>query len=155
MCRTSNIRSPVGDTAWPRNCSIRCSGFGHGLLTVKTMPVLSSGPYGRMVTINTFGEEGQRLLTYHVDQFNGVGMLADGEMADLQGVIEFFQTQINTKMTIAAERLAVVRGGHAAGHRTLPCDTAGDHVDDLGSATRLGETRAGGKTLSSGGSKSP
>jgi Mg2+ and Co2+ transporter CorA len=61
-----------------------------------------------MVTINAFGEEGQRLLIDQVDQFRGVGMLADGEIAYLQGVIEFFQTQTTTKMMIAGERLAVI-----------------------------------------------
>jgi magnesium transporter len=61
-----------------------------------------------MVTIKAFGEGGQRLLADHVDQFNGVGVLADGQQDYLQGVTEFFQTQINTKMTIAAERLAVI-----------------------------------------------
>jgi magnesium transporter len=80
----------------------------HGLLTVKIMAVLSSGLYRRMVAINAFGADGQPLLADHVDQFHGVGVLADGQQDYLQGVIEFFQTQINTKMTIAAERLAVI-----------------------------------------------
>ena len=34
--------------------------------------------------------------------------MADGEKEYLQGVIEFYQTRTNTKMTIAAERLAVI-----------------------------------------------
>jgi Mg2+ and Co2+ transporter CorA len=34
--------------------------------------------------------------------------MADGQRAYLQGVIEFYQTRTTTKMTIAAERLAVI-----------------------------------------------
>ncbi len=34
--------------------------------------------------------------------------MADGQREYLQGVIEFYQTRTNTKMTIAAERLAVI-----------------------------------------------
>ena len=34
--------------------------------------------------------------------------MADGQKDYLQGVIEFYQTRTNTKMTIAAERLAVI-----------------------------------------------
>ena len=34
--------------------------------------------------------------------------MADAQREYLQGVIEFYQTRTNTKMTIAAERLAVI-----------------------------------------------
>ena len=34
--------------------------------------------------------------------------MADSQAEYLQGVIEFYQTRTNTKMTIAAERLAVI-----------------------------------------------
>jgi magnesium transporter len=37
-----------------------------------------------------------------------VSGLADGQKDFLYGVIEFYQTRTNTKMTIAAERLAVI-----------------------------------------------
>jgi Mg2+ and Co2+ transporter CorA len=80
----------------------------HGVQTVKSMTVLSGGLYGRMVAIKAFGDDGQRLLADHVDQFNGIGILAEGVKDYLQGVIEFFQTQTNTKMMIAGERLAVI-----------------------------------------------
>ena len=50
----------------------------HGVQTVKSMTVLSGGLYGRMVAIKAFGEDGQRLLADHVDQFNGIGILAEG-----------------------------------------------------------------------------
>jgi hypothetical protein len=34
--------------------------------------------------------------------------MADGEKENLQGTIEFYQARTNTKVTIAAERLAVI-----------------------------------------------
>ena len=43
-----------------------------------------------------------------VDQFRRLGTMADGQKDYLQGTIEFYQTRTNTKMTIAAERLAVI-----------------------------------------------
>ena len=37
-----------------------------------------------------------------------IGAMAEGQREYLQGVIEFYQARTNTKMTIAAERLAVI-----------------------------------------------
>ena len=42
------------------------------------------------------------------DQFDRVRSLADGESQFLFGVIELYQTKVNTKMTVAMERLAVI-----------------------------------------------
>jgi magnesium transporter len=81
----------------------------HGLLTVRTMAALSRGVYGRMVTIEAFGEgKGQHLLRDAVDQFEHLTVMADSQKNYLQGTIEFYQARTNTKMTIAAERLAVI-----------------------------------------------
>jgi Mg2+ and Co2+ transporter CorA len=81
----------------------------HGLLTVRTMAALSREVYGRMATLGAFGRgEGDALLADLVDQFQRIGTMADGQKDYLQGVIEFYQTRTNTKMTIAAERLAVI-----------------------------------------------
>ena len=81
----------------------------HGLLTVRTMATLSREVYGRMVTLGVFGSgAGHSLLTDTVDQFQRIGTMADSQKDYLQGVIEFYQTRTNTKMTIAAERLAVI-----------------------------------------------
>jgi len=43
-----------------------------------------------------------------VDQLTRIRGLADGEREYLQGVIEFYRARAETKMTIAAERLAVI-----------------------------------------------
>ena len=81
----------------------------HGLLTVGTMAALSREVYGRMVTIEAFGAgKGQDLLLDAVDQFQHLTVMAGGQKDYLQGTIEFYQARANTKMTIAAERLAVI-----------------------------------------------
>ena len=43
-----------------------------------------------------------------MDQFQRLATMARSQEDYLQGVIEFYQTRTNTKMTIAAERLAVI-----------------------------------------------
>ena len=80
----------------------------HGLLTVRTMASLSSEVYGRMHPLAVLGAEGQGLLENNVDQFQRLATMAHSQEDYLQGVIEFYQTRTNTKMTIAAERLAVI-----------------------------------------------
>ena len=80
----------------------------HGLLTVRTMASLSAEVYGRMQRLAVFGEKGQALLDNNLDQFTRLATMARSQEDYLQGVIEFYQTRTNTKMTIAAERLAVI-----------------------------------------------
>ena len=81
----------------------------HGLLTVSTMSALSREVYSRMATIAAFGSgHGQALLEDAVDQFHHLSVMADTQKAYLQGTIEFYQARTNTKMTVAAERLAVI-----------------------------------------------
>ena len=80
----------------------------HGLLTVRTMASLSHEVYGRMHALAVFGEQGKGLLENNMDQFQRLATMAHSQEDYLQGVIEFYQTRTNTKMTIAAERLAVI-----------------------------------------------
>ncbi|MEU7630225.1 magnesium transporter CorA family protein [Nocardia sp. NPDC049220] len=81
----------------------------HGLLTVGTMAALSREVYDRMATIEAFGAGGgQELLHDAVDQFQHLIVMAGGQKDYLQGTIEFYQARTNTKMMIAAERLAVI-----------------------------------------------
>ncbi len=81
----------------------------HGLLTVSTMSALSREVYARMATIEAFGPgTGQSLLHDAVDQFQHLSVMADSQKAYLHGTIEFYQARTNTKMTVAAERLAVI-----------------------------------------------
>ena len=81
----------------------------HGLIAVRTMAALSSEIYGRLATLTRFvPSEGQPLVVDVADQFERIKAMADGETEFLQAVIEFHQSRTNTKMTIAAERLAVI-----------------------------------------------
>src|SRR6266498_1250369 len=81
----------------------------HGLIAVRTMAALSREVYGRMATLARFVPTGgQALVADLIDQFERVRGVADGQREFLQGVIEFYQTRTDTKMTIAAERLAVI-----------------------------------------------
>jgi magnesium transporter len=81
----------------------------HGLIVVRTMAALSREVYGRMTTLTRFvPADGQALVADLADQFERVRGMADGQKEFLQGVIEFYQTRTDTKMTIAAERLAVI-----------------------------------------------
>jgi magnesium transporter len=81
----------------------------HGLIAVRTMAALTREIYGRMGTLNRFlPAGGEPLVADLLDQFDRVRGVADGQREFLQGVIEFYQTRTDTKMTIAAERLAVI-----------------------------------------------
>jgi Mg2+ and Co2+ transporter CorA len=80
----------------------------HGLLTIGTMAALSHEVFGRMSGLAAYGEAGQSLLDNNLDQFQRLATMARGQEQYLQGVIEFYQTRTHTKMTIAAERLAVI-----------------------------------------------
>jgi len=80
----------------------------HGLLVVRTMASLSHEIYGRMHALDVYGEGGRAPLDNSLDQFERLATMARSQEEYLQGVIEFYQTRTNTKMTIAAERLAVI-----------------------------------------------
>jgi len=80
----------------------------HGLLAARTMAALAREVYGRMRAQSAFGKDALNLLADAEDQFGRVAAIADTQREYLQGVIEFYQTRTNTKMTIAAERLAVI-----------------------------------------------
>jgi magnesium transporter len=81
----------------------------HGLIAVRTMAALSREIYARMAALaHLVPADGQRLVADVADQFERIKGMADGETAFLQAVIEFHQSRTHTKMTIAAERLAVI-----------------------------------------------
>jgi magnesium transporter len=80
----------------------------HGLLAVRTMAMLSNEVYGRMVLLAVWPGPAAALLLDLEDQFRRIAAMAESQREYLQGVIEFYQARTNTKMTIAAERLAVI-----------------------------------------------
>jgi magnesium transporter len=81
----------------------------HGLLAVRTMGALGAEVYGRVAALESrIPADDLPLVMDVVDQLNRIRGLADGEREYLQGVIEFYRARAETKMTIAAERLAVI-----------------------------------------------
>jgi magnesium transporter len=81
----------------------------HGLITARTMSTLTREVYGRLLTVGrAVPPAAQPLLADVIDQFDRLRAIADGQKEYLQGVIEFYRTRTDTKMTIAAERLAVI-----------------------------------------------
>lgn len=81
----------------------------HGLLAVANVSATSGEIYERMVAVSrSVDDEGRALLADNMDQFRRVERLADRQRDYLEGAIEFYRTIQETKMTIAAERLAVI-----------------------------------------------
>jgi magnesium transporter len=84
-------------------------GTRHGLLAVGTMAAHTRETYSRLaVMARLVPPERRPLLDDVVEQFDRVHSLASAQREYLEGVIDFYRTRTDTKMTIAAERLAVV-----------------------------------------------
>ena len=83
-------------------------GVRHGLLALRTIATSSIEVYGRMEQLSVCAAPDAAQLVDVGDQFRRLAALADSQREYLQGVIEFYQTRTGTKMTIAAERLAVI-----------------------------------------------
>jgi len=81
----------------------------HGLLAVRTIAGQTAQIYRRVSGVpRAVPEESRHLVADLIDQFDRIAGLAGEEKDYLQGVIEFYRTRTDTKMTIAAERLAVI-----------------------------------------------
>lgn len=81
----------------------------HELTTARTMAAQSHDIYARITTLERHVPEDQRRFARDLaDQFDRVRSVGDGEAQFLHGVIELYQTRVNTKMTVAMERLAVI-----------------------------------------------
>jgi Mg2+ and Co2+ transporter CorA len=81
----------------------------HELITTRTMAAQCYEVWARMAGLSRLPDETARdYLRDVADQFERVRSIADGESHFLFGVIELYQTKVNTKMTVAMERLAVI-----------------------------------------------
>jgi Mg2+ and Co2+ transporter CorA len=81
----------------------------HELITARTMAAQCFDVWARMAGLSHLPDESAReYLRDLADQFERVRSIADGESHFLFGVIELYQTKVNTKMTVAMERLAVI-----------------------------------------------
>jgi magnesium transporter len=84
-------------------------GTRHALLAVSNMATLGHQIYRRMSALARFiPADCQPLVADLEDQFDRVAGVADGQIRYLEGVIEFYKARTDTKVTIAAERLALI-----------------------------------------------
>src|SRR5919197_1232883 len=84
-------------------------GVRNALLAVSNMATLGHQIYQRMSALGRFiPAGGQPLVADIEDQFARVTGVADGQVRYLEGVIEFYKARTDTKVTIAAERLALI-----------------------------------------------
>jgi magnesium transporter len=84
-------------------------GTRHGLLAVSNMATLGHQIYQRMAALaRVIPPDCQPLVADLEDQFDRVAGVADGQIRYLEGVIEFYKARTDTKVTIAAERLALI-----------------------------------------------
>jgi Mg2+ and Co2+ transporter CorA len=81
----------------------------HELLTIKTMAEQGSEIFRRAITLTRFAPpEGLELMKDVLNQYETVSHISDSQLRFLVGVTEFYRARTDTKMTIAAERLAVI-----------------------------------------------
>jgi Mg2+ and Co2+ transporter CorA len=81
----------------------------HELTTARTMAAQCCDVWSRLTNLARLpDEEARSWFRDLADQFDRVRSIADGESHFLFGVIELYQTKVNTKMTVAMERLAVI-----------------------------------------------
>jgi Mg2+ and Co2+ transporter CorA len=100
---------PAGHLKEPERFLDELFAARHGFMVARTQAAMSREVFARMYKIKAFGRgRGQKRIDDAVDQFDHLCAMADGEKENLQGTIEFYQARTNTKVTIAAERLAVI-----------------------------------------------
>jgi magnesium transporter len=81
----------------------------HELLTIKTMTSQGGQIYERAIKSAKFvGHDGLKKMKDLVDQYERVVSISQSQLEFLMGVTEFYRARTDTKMTIAAERLAVI-----------------------------------------------
>jgi Mg2+ and Co2+ transporter CorA len=81
----------------------------HELLTIRTMAAQGGEIFRRAIKLTTFAPPGGlKLMKDLLDQYESVASLSQAQLDFLMGVTEFYRARTDTKMTIAAERLAVI-----------------------------------------------
>jgi magnesium transporter len=81
----------------------------HELLTIKTMAEQGGEIYRRAIKLTRFAPaDGLELMNDVLNQYETVTHISDSQLRFLIGVTEFYRARTDTKMTIAAERLAVI-----------------------------------------------
>jgi Mg2+ and Co2+ transporter CorA len=81
----------------------------HALLTVQTMTTQSTEIYGRAVRLMADAEKSTiKGLRDNKDAYDRLSRITGSQLEFLTGVTEYYRARTDTKMTIAAERLAVI-----------------------------------------------
>lgn len=80
----------------------------HALLTVRTMASQSGQIYGRAVRLLGADEAVKVVLRDTQDAYDRLSRITSSQLDFLTGVTEYYRARTDTKMTIAAERLAVI-----------------------------------------------
>ena len=81
----------------------------HELLAIMTMAEQGREIYRRAIKLMTFAPpEGLERMKDILDQYESVARISEAQTRFQQGVTEFYRARTDTKMTIAAERLAVI-----------------------------------------------
>jgi Mg2+ and Co2+ transporter CorA len=75
----------------------------HGLLAVRTMAALNGVLYQQIAVLPKISDEARPLAADLAQKFDRVRTAADGEREYLQGVIEFYQTTLTVKATLAMQ----------------------------------------------------
>ena len=81
----------------------------HELLTIRTMAAQGGEIYRRAIKLTSFAPaNGMKLMKDVLHQYEAVASISQAQLNFLMGVTEFYRARTDTKMTIAAERLAVI-----------------------------------------------
>ena len=76
---------------------------------VKTMAAQGGEIHRRAIKVITFARpEAMEMIEDLLDQYERVASISQSQLDFLMGVTEFYRARTDTKMTIAAERLAVI-----------------------------------------------
>jgi magnesium transporter len=81
----------------------------HELLTIRTMASQGGEIYRRAIRLTRSTERtGRTQMKDLLDQYERVARISQSQLDFLMGVTEFYRARTDTKMTVAAERLAVI-----------------------------------------------
>jgi len=80
----------------------------HALLTVRTMSSQSAEIYGRAIRLLASDKAVERVLRDNKDAYDRLARITHSQLDFLSGITEYYRARTDTKMTIAAERLAVI-----------------------------------------------
>jgi len=99
----------TADFRRPEDLSDRMFLVRHELMTIRTTSGDVDQVFDRMASLEVRPQFNDRGLYVDLaDRFRRIRTISDGEREFLAGIIDFYETRINTKMTIAMERLAVL-----------------------------------------------